>query len=385
MSGRPQLSGTPGATPAPAKQRPFLGTLPFLLMAVIGAIDLSTGPTQGFLPVLSIAPATASISRRPRQTALTGVLALALCVLLALHDRVLGGDRGIIALVTIFGVTVVGVVASTIRQRQEREYANVLAVAEVAQQVLLRPVPGQTPPLRVSVRYVSASAASRIGGDLYEVIATPAGVRFILGDVQGKGLPAVRTAAVVLGAFREAAFDAKCLAEIAARIELSLKHQAAVEEFVTVVLGQAAVGEETVEILSCGHPPPLLIRGDTVTLVEGLDPGLALGLAALARPPLEPGAHLPLRVDLASGDQLLFYTDGVSEARDATGVFYPLDRGGELLADADQEAALDRLQADVVRYVGHALNDDAAMLLVRLAGQPPAQPGESSRSGDLAQ
>jgi serine phosphatase RsbU (regulator of sigma subunit) len=367
MAGSPQAGGTPVTPRVPARQQAFLGSLPFLLMAVIAAIDMSTGPTQGFLPVLSVGPATASISRRPRQTALTGMLALVLCLLLAVHDDVLAGDRGIIALVTILGVTVVGVVASAMRQRAEREYANVLAVAEVAQQVLLRPVPDQTPPLRVSVRYVSASAAARIGGDLYEVIATHDGVRFILGDVQGKGLPAVRTAAVVLGAFREAAFDAKHLTDIATRIELSLKHQAAAEEFVTVVLGQAAVGEETVEILSCGHPPPLLIQGEAVTLIEDLDPGLALGLAALASPPLGPDARMPMRVGLAPGDQLLFYTDGVSEARDGGGIFYPLARAGELLAGADQEAALDRMQADVVRYVGHALEDDAAMLLVRPA------------------
>lgn len=334
-------------------------------MAAVLAVCLLAGPSEGFIPVLSLGPALASVSRRARQTALVGTLALALAVSLSAHDSMIATNRALIAYVTILGVTVAGVVASAVRQRQERELAQVRAVAEVAQQVLLRPVPDQTPPLEIAVRYVSASAAARIGGDLYEVISTPRHVRFILGDVQGKGLKAVRTAAVVLGAFREAAFDAAALAEIAARIELSLHHQAAEEEFVTVIMGQAAADGSSIEILNCGHPAPLLLRDGMVTPIEDQDPGLALGLASLA--PDHASARTSSNVPFGSGDQILFYTDGVSEARDKSGTFYPLSRSGALLAVGDPDAALAQLEGDVTRYVGHALDDDAAMLLIRSA------------------
>lgn len=355
------------ADPSPLGYRIFLAVLPFALMALVVMVDLLAGPSEGFLPVLSIGPAIASVSRRPAQTALTGALALLLGFLLADYDGTLTAHQGIIAYVTIFGVTVTGVVASAVRQRQERELADVRAVAEVAQQVLLRPVPQRTPPLEISVRYLSASAAARIGGDLYEVIATPHRARFILGDVQGKGLAAVRTAAVVLGAFREAAFDEVDLSAIAARIELSLRHQAATEEFVTAVIGEAVVGEASVRILNCGHPSPLLVRAGTVTEIEDPDPGLPLGLASLVPGVPVSAARTPASVPFTVGDQLLCYTDGVSEARDKSGVFYPLGRVGELLADGNQEIALERLQGDVVRYVGRALDDDAALMLIRPA------------------
>jgi serine phosphatase RsbU (regulator of sigma subunit) len=340
-------------------------------MAAIVVEDLLAGPTEGALPVLSIGPALASVFYMAIQTALIGSLALVLAVVLASFDHVLDTRRGVIALVTILGVTVAGVVASAVRQRQERELANVRAVAEATQQVMLRPVPDRTPPLEMAVKYVSAAAAARIGGDLYEVISTPRRVRFILGDVQGKGLPAVRTAAVVLGAFREAAFDATDLTEITSRIELSLRHQSAQEEeeFVTVVLGQAVVGGSSVEILNCGHPPPLLVRNRAVTPVEDPDPGLPLGLASLA-----PSARTPMKIPFFPGDQMLFYTDGISEARDKAGTFYPLSRCGALLDGGKPEAALDRLQADVTRYVGHALEDDTALLLIRPArGDAPGE------------
>lgn len=363
---RPGAGGLLTQQPGPVRHRVFLTVLPFLLMGAVVAVCMLAGPREGFIPVLSLGPALSSVSRRALQTALVGTLALALGVFIAAYDSMLSSHQAIIAFITILGVTAAGVVASAVRQRQERELVQVRAVAEVAQQVLLRPVPDQTPPLEMAVRYISASAAARIGGDLYEVISTPRQVRFILGDVQGKGLQAVRTAAVVLGAFREAAFEASDLTEIAARIELSLRHQAAEEEFVTVIMGQAAPGGPAVEILNCGHPAPLLLTDGMVTPVEDPDPGLPLGLASLV-PDLAVSGRTPQRVPFGSGDQMLFYTDGVSEARDKTGTFYPLSRCGPLLAGGDAEAALARLEHDVTRYVGHALEDDAAMLLIRLA------------------
>jgi len=363
---QPSAGGLLKQEPGPVRHRVFLAALPFLLMAAVLAVCLLAGPSEGFIPVLSLGPALASVSRRARQTALVGTLALALAMSLSAYDGMIDSNRAIIAYVTILGVTVAGVVASAVRQRQERELAQVRAVAEVAQQVLLRPVPDQTPPLEIAVRYVSASAAARIGGDLYEVISTPRHVRFILGDVQGKGLKAVRTAAVVLGAFREAAFDAAALTEIAARIELSLHHQAAEEEFVTVIMGEAAADGSSIEILNCGHPAPLLLRDGMATPIEDQDPGLALGLASLV-PDQAASARTSSSVPFGPGDQILFYTDGVSEARDKTGTFYPLSRSGALLAVGDPDAALAQLEGDVTRYVGHALDDDAAMLLIRSA------------------
>ena len=369
-------------SPGSAGHRYFLSALPFLVLGVVVVVDLLTGASEGFLPVLSLGPALASVSRRAIPTALIGVLALGLGFLLAVHDGILDERRGAIGLITIFGVAVACVVASASRQRKERELADVRAVAEMAQQVLLRPVAGHVDPLDISVRYISASAAARIGGDLYEVISAQGFVRFILGDVQGKGLAAVRTASVVLGAFREAAYDAADLTEIAERIEASLRHQAATEDFVTAVMGQIAANGDFIEILDCGHPPPMFIRDGAVVPIEDPDPGLPLGLGWLAQ-----DTWRTVRVPVRDGDQILFYTDGISEARDKTGAFYPLQERLRSLG-GEPDAALDRLGADIARYVGRKLDDDAAMLLIRHAPRETqgqvAQPGggEGLLTGD---
>ena len=355
--GQTAAGGVPATPPEPHNL--FLAALPFAVVIAVAVIDVLAGPGVGFLPVLSLGPALAAVSRRPVPTALIGTLTLGLGVLLAWYDGIADSRRGVIALITIVGVTVAGVLASAGRQRRERELANFRAIAEAAQQILLRPVPRRIPPVDIAVRYVSAAASARIGGDLYEVISTGGGVRLIVGDVLGKGLPAAGTAAVVLGAFREAAYEALDLAGIAARIETSLQHQEAEEEFVTAVLAQIDADGSRVEVLSCGHPPPLLVRDGAITLAEPPEAGLPLGLASLSS-----ADRKVCTVPFEAGDRLLFYTDGISEARDRHGIFYPLAQAGGLLGAGDLGSALDALIHDVLGYVGHALLDDAAILLI---------------------
>ncbi|GAP47521.1 integral membrane protein [Streptomyces azureus] len=75
-------------------------------------------------------------------------------------------------------------------------------------------------------------------GDLYEVVTSPHGVRVIVGDVQGKGLEAVETAAVVLGAFREAAPGEADLAAVGCRLERAVERQLEGEKCATAILAE---------------------------------------------------------------------------------------------------------------------------------------------------
>ena len=155
------------------------------------------------------------------------------------------------------GVTVAGLVETVMRQRREAELASVRSIAEVAQRVLLRPVPRSAGHLRVAVSYTSAVAEARIGGDLYEVVASSAGVRVIVGDVQGKGLEAVETAAVILGAFREAAHDEADLTSVGTRLERVADRECR-GKVRTAVLAEVA-DDHSVTLLNYGHPAPLIL------------------------------------------------------------------------------------------------------------------------------
>jgi serine phosphatase RsbU (regulator of sigma subunit) len=338
----------------------LLDALPFVIMGAVAGATLAFGPRSGLLQLLALGPAFAAVSGGLRKTIAAGVVALLLNALLA-ADQIIstwGGYARDSAVVV--GVTVAAVIACTVRQRREHELAEVRAIAEVAQQVLLGPVPETARSVRLAVRYMSATSHARIGGDLYEVVTGSTGMRLIIGDVQGKGLVAVKTAATVLGSFREVAPEAPSLLMIADRIEIALARQLNDEQFVTAVLAEVSADGSRIKLLSCGHPPPLLIAGHVGRFVESTTPSLPLGLASLGGVPRE-----VITVPFAPDDQLLFYTDGVSEARNRAGEFYPLPDRAVYAEATDPDSALNRLQEDVLMHVGHALDDDAAMLLLR--------------------
>jgi serine phosphatase RsbU (regulator of sigma subunit) len=211
----------------------------------------------------------------------------------------------------------------------------------------------------VAVRYSAAAAEARIGGDLYALLPTPYGVRLIVGDVRGKGLPAVSTAALVLGVFQEAAYDEPDLLAVVARIERSLARNLGTDDFVTaVVAGYPRAGH--LEVVNCGHAPPLLVRasGDVVP-VDPTHPAPPLGLRALT------GETPSLQVlPFADGDQLLLYTDGVTEARNHHREFYPLAEGLARHLCDEPARTLTALHDELLAHVGGRLHDDAALLLL---------------------
>ncbi|PZT69277.1 hypothetical protein DN402_20040 [Streptomyces sp. SW4] len=340
-----------------------LGWMPVATMTVVAVVDVVAGPDVGFLPLVSLGPAFAGLVGGWRRTALIGLLALLLCVGLGVYNGLFDNSRGFSAMASVAGVTGVGIAAAVMRSRREAELASVRSIAEVAQRVLLRPVPLTAGPLQAAVSYTSAVAEARIGGDLYELVASPHGVRVIVGDVQGKGLAAVETAAVVLGAFREAAYDEPDLVRLGERLERSVARDLDDEKFVTAILAEIGT-EGSAVLLNYGHPAPLLVHRDgTADFPQPPAYALPLGLASHGGPGPEP--H---RIDFTPGDQLLLYTDGVTEARDHDGRFYPLADRVHLLKDSDAHRALDALREDLVRHAAGPHHDDAAMLLLRYQG-----------------
>lgn len=80
---------------------------------------------------------------------------------------------------------------------------------------------------------------------------------------------------------------------------------------------------------------------------------------------IAPKGPVPFQLALFPGDQVLLYTDGVTEARDRAQRFYPLRERAFLLEDRDPETALEALGKDLGKHVEGPLHDDAAMLLLR--------------------
>jgi serine phosphatase RsbU (regulator of sigma subunit) len=235
-----------------------------------------------------------------------------------------------------------------------------------------------------------------LGGDIACAVAAPDGLRLLIGDVMGHDPRAARTAAAVSQAFRRLASrpEALPLPAIAERLHAFVAGHVGGEVFVTaqLVAVPAARGREP-EIVCCGHPPALLLRGGRATALDALPPALPLGLLDLAG--CGPRAdRLPVR----PGDRVLLYTDGVSEALDPRGLPYPLaDRAAALTRqDATRapgagggrrgrDAGLPgRLSADLLRHSGGRLRDDATLLCLRFAGDQEKAEGAPARPAGLA-
>jgi serine phosphatase RsbU (regulator of sigma subunit) len=361
-------------------------------------------------PLLAIPPALAGIGASTiRRPLAYGAAALVAAVII---DALLKGGitvtagahqlplaaAGAAAVTTVLSVT--GAVFAdrrpTVRQeQQDLQFANVSSVAEAAQRAVLRPLPEQLGPLKLGVVYLAAAAEARVGGDLYEVTYTENhGIRLIIGDVRGKGLGAVEVAADIIGRFREVAHGVGTLNEVAYRLDAGLSRRwGQYEEFVTALLAEIDPDRGKLTILNCGHPPPLLISPeDGVTVLEVRAPAPPLGLITLGS---DAGAKQVYA--FKPNDQLLLYTDGVTEARDASREFYPLDervkalapkaqprltKTGKIRANANATAPslLDLVRDDLLRYVGAPPDDDAALLLVRAPAAWPGGPAAASRA-----
>ncbi len=363
--GSPQMSSQFSADSARSgRSGPVMRVLPYALMVAIVAADLATPRAVGFSPTLSVPPALAALVAPPRQ--LRPLLVGGMCVVTAallgtLAENVITVEL-IAELLATFMVTLVSWVAVRSAQVQQRTLTTVRTVAEAAQKVLLRALPTDLVSVRSAVRYVAAAAEARIGGDLYEVMTTKFGDRLIIGDVRGKGLPAVEAAADVLGVFREAAHQEGDLSAIALRMHASLARRTAAdaEEFVTAVLVSVPPGSAQAELVNCGHPAPLLLHHGLVTPLDPPEPSPPLGLLDLS------ADSVPVyKVDFEPGDHILLYTDGITEARDEQGAFYRLEQDRSWTVYQNPDPMLDHVLRAVRAHAGPRLSDDIALLAVK--------------------
>ncbi|GGN80959.1 hypothetical protein GCM10011579_067050 [Streptomyces albiflavescens] len=341
--------------------------IPLALIVVITTADLLVPEDVHLGPLLVIAPAITASFAGPRLTALVGALAVLAQAFIGWHFGALFTRNVMVQVLALAVLSALTVFFCVVRERRQKELAQVRSVAEAAQHVLLWPLPEEIGPLRVACLYLAAEDEAQIGGDLYAATRIDGGTRVMIGDVRGKGLDAIGEAALLLGAFREAAHKHLALPELAAALEQSVDRylddfepeEEAGERFVTALLMEIPDEDPITRMSSCGHPPPLLLsHGDAVTVPVHPTPPLGVGRTALT----------DFTVDVFSfetGDTLLLYTDGVIEARGPGGRFYPLTERAAQWTDHSPESLLHHIRRDLLTHGGGRLGDDAALIAVR--------------------
>lgn len=369
--------------------------LPFALALLVLLVELTPAHIVYTGPLLVATPALAAVTTGPTGTLVAAGVAVGVSVTTATYNQAWGGQQVYTNFLALSLVTAASFMMSrTARTRREGELNQVRRIATAAQEVLLRPVPDRLGPVHAASMYLAAEEGAQIGGDLYDAVQTRYGVRIIVGDVRGKGLPAVRAAAVVLGAFREAVHYEHDLVEVINHCGAALRRDAIVagsgsgsgsgtssgsrtgagagtnaepaggedallEGFVTALVAQIPDGPH-IEVINRGHPPPLLMRDGTVRPLMPTAPLPPLGLEEFISGP-------PAGTDIypfEPGDRLLLCTDGVIEARDRNSTFFDLPAAMVTLRDHTRQAFLEDLRLALLRHTQSPLADDVAVILV---------------------
>ncbi|UUN29968.1 PP2C family protein-serine/threonine phosphatase [Streptomyces sp. FIT100] len=359
----------------PSLRENWIWWLPFLTIVLDLVAEVAVRGQEPVSFLLIGVPPLAAATRGPRGTALATAVCLGLQMLLAALRPGHFGEQHHVALyvaTVVIGAASIALAAQRERTREHLIRAN--SVAEAMQKTLLRPVPRDLGPVRAAGFYSAGEGGTLVGGDLYDLCATPFGVRAIIGDVRGKGMDAVQTVAAVLGSFRVSAHEWPDLGSLADRLELSIARNSPGEDgdpelFVTALVLEFPPSGREVRIVDRGHPPPIVVGPQGVRRLA-TEPALPLGLGGLCSGrPARTTVHA-----LRPGEVLLVHTDGVSEARDAAGVFYPvLDRLAERFATGrvpDPEAVVAFVRSDTERWSAGATNtdnDDQAVLALTLA------------------
>lgn len=353
MGSRVKFAGvgeTRGATPEDHSEGTWIAAS-LAVVGIVGVGNLIFRSTE-LSGILVLGPIVASTRARPARTAVVGAVTVAVAVLSAAAAR---DEWAAASLVRLGGVVVGGsfaVAAAGWRVQRERTLKAVARVADVAQQAILTPVSGVIGDVRLATRYRSAATDAVVGGDFYDAIDTAKGVRVLVGDVRGKGLDAVRLAARVVGAFRLAALRNDDLDGIVADFERCLAPDLGDEDFVTAVVAQFS-GSGVVEIIACGHPPPLVVGAPPVPL------------PVTSRPPLGLGGASPVEtIPLEPGTRLLLYTDGLLEARSPSGRYLDVDAVVGGAAHRRDDELLDEVLARVDAHTDGKLGDDLALVVV---------------------
>lgn len=371
------LRRVPGTPRSPGRPSRALIAVPLIIIVAVTVVDVLAPPAVHLGPFLVAAPAITASFAGPRLTAAVGVIAVVAQSLVAVVRTSLTDLNHTLQISALILISVIVTLFAHRRERHEREMTQLRSVAEATQGVVMRPLPRRAGPLRIGSVYLAAEAEARIGGDLYAVARTARGTRFVIGDVRGKGLEAIGDAALVLGAFRAAAHRQAELPVLVADLEGALSSglgdpDGAREErphreeaFVTAAVLDVPDTGPDLRMVNCGHPPPLLLRDGRVSALEVEQPGLPLGLAEFS-----PTGFAVESFAFGPGDLVLLYTDGVVEARDAAGRFYPLAERLASWPGGRPEALLRYLCEDLLAHSGGFLGDDAALVAVqRTAGE----------------
>ncbi len=209
--------------------------------------------------------------------------------------------------------------------------------------------------------------AMEVGGDYYDYIRIDGednALAIAVADVSGKGMKAAMTAVMISGMLHAEAIDRTNSAEVLIRINRPLHRKSDRRMFAAMLYGILDPGKKQFSFTNAGQMPPLLLRSGKVSAISSHGPRLPLG----ATPEVN---YARRSLELASGDQLLLFTDGINEARNGDRYLFGEERLELALAESARapsaSAALEMIHDRIREFTGEEPpHDDITMVLLRV-------------------
>lgn len=239
--------------------------------------------------------------------------------------------------------------------RQQREFEE----ARLIQRGLL---PTAMPRIAGLTLSSSWRPANGVGGDCFDALTFgDSAVGLSIADVAGKGVPAALLMSNLQAAVRAFAQEGTPPASVCTSVNRLLCRNMASGRFVTFCYARIDIAAHRLTFANAGHNPPLLIRRDGS--LERLSPGgTVLGV-------FPDNAYEQGEFTLTPGDRLVFYTDGISEARNAAGDELTDDGVADIAQRhraLDAEAMLAAMLVDVEGFSDGKYEDDATLIVAAL-------------------
>jgi len=215
--------------------------------------------------------------------------------------------------------------------------------------------------IEFSYDYHSASKAARVGGDFYDIYQLDRDrVFMIIGDVSGLGIKASSLTDRVKNTIRAYSFDSDSPSKILKKTTTLINEMYGSSNFVSVFFGILDLKTSTLKYSSAGHPPVILKRG-TSEVKKLITFDLPIGIKR------EVNYH-ELEETLKKDDILIFYTDGLIEARRGS-EFFGEDRLVDFIREIttkDTKKILNLIVDEVLEFTSNELNDDVAVMVISL-------------------
>ena len=275
-------------------------------------------------------------------------------------------------LTTLASQIAISIANARLYQRIHEEEQRMERDLDMAQEVQLRLLPQVIPQPAHADIACSFSPARSIGGDLYDLLEYGAGQTLIvLGDVSGKAAPAALYAALVSGILRSLAPQRMRPAKLLATLNAQLQERKLDSQYVTMLIALWDDGARTLRVANAGSVQPLLLtrRGQTATSELDVQAvkvaGFPLGMFAAAD-------YDEMQLQLETGDMVVFFSDGITDAVNSRGEQYGDERLCLLLnrhptASTSAQSAVDAIgEAVITHQSGTAHFDDETVIALHV-------------------